>query len=327
MRKEGIAIAAVLLLAIGAAVVAGLLADPTGRRGSGLGKEFSYDLEELRKTPPELIRYDETGRIETGFREARGVALGPEGRIYVAGDGAVRVFDGDGERLAEIESEGSPRCLAVAGDGTVYVGTKDRVEVYGSEGARKAAWDGPGPDCVFTSVAVSGSDVFVADAGNRVVLRYDASGALIGRIGERDEEGGIPGFVVPSPYFDLAVAAGGILWVANPGRHLVEAYTFDGEPISSWGRPSVRITGFCGCCNPTNFALFPDGRFVTSEKGLPRVKVYDAGGEFECVVAGTELFAEGTVGLDLAVDPRERILVLDPVAKSVRVFEARGKGR
>jgi len=86
----------------------------------------------------------------------------------------------------------------------------------------------------------------------------------------------------------------------------------------------MRPEGFCGCCNPSHIALFPDGRFVTSEKGLPRVKVYDAKGVFVGLVAGPDMFAEDAVGLDLAVDSRGRILVLDPARRMVRVFAAKG---
>ena len=62
----------------------------------------------------------------------------------------------------------------------------------------------------------------------------------------------------------------------NPGRHKIEAYTFDGELETSWGTPATTIGGFSGCCNPTHIAMLPDGSFVTSEKGLARVKVYDS---------------------------------------------------
>jgi hypothetical protein len=31
-----------------------------------------------------------------------------------------------------------------------------------------------------------------------------------------------------------------------------------------------------GCCNPACFALLSDGRIVTVEKGVPRIKVFRA---------------------------------------------------
>ena len=210
---------------------------------------------------------------------------------------------------------------------------KDHIEVYDTGGARKARWESAGTNAVFTSVAVFGDYVFVANAGGRVVLRYDSSGKLIDRIGERDQAKNIPGIIVVGPYFDLAVASDGLLRVANPGSQSMEAYTFDGDLELSWGKASNLIDGFAGCHNPVNFAILPDGRFVTCEIGLPRVKIYSADGVFESVVAGAELFPkseeplilEGKAdfrnrGLDVAVDSQGRILVLDPGEKLVRIF-------
>ena len=331
--KASIFIGAIVALAIVAAILAVLRIDRTGKKGSGLGEEFTYDLNDLRKTDPALIQYEETGKIETGFQDVLGIAVGPNEHIYVAGDKAIRVFNENSDRLSEIELTDSPRCLTVTNDGTIYVGMKDYVEVYDHKGVRKANWEKLGQNAVLTSIAVSGNDVFLADAGNRVVLRYDTSGKLVNRIGEKDEYNNIPGFVVPSPYFDLAVASDGLLRVVNPGRHKIEAYTFDGYLELSWGETSTNINGFSGCCNPVNFAILPDGGFVTCEKGLPRVKTFDSDGVFVGVVAGSESFAEHgkacppdgffdcqTGGLDVAVDSQGRILILDPDERAVRIF-------
>ena len=111
-------------------------------------------------------------------------------------------------------------------------------------------------------------------------------------IGKRDPSRGIAGFVCPSPYFDVAVAPDGLLRVANPGAHRVEAYTFDGHHGAFLGQARASaIEEFCGCCGPSNIAILPDGRVVTAEKGIPRVKVYSAAGEFECVVVGPDVLA------------------------------------
>ncbi|MBU4493955.1 MAG: hypothetical protein KJ874_01485, partial [Acidobacteria bacterium] len=89
---------------------------------------------------------------------------------------------------------------------------------------------------------------------------------------------------------------------------------------TSWGEASMDIEGFCGCCNPSHFAVLPDGSFVTSEKGIPRVKIYDRLGRLASVVAGPDRFDEGTKGLDTAADADGRIYILDPSRKRVRIF-------
>jgi hypothetical protein len=165
--------------------------------------------------------------------------------------------------------------------------------------------------------------VFVADAGNRVVWRFDGTGRLLGMIGRRGGSGPEPRFIVPSPSLDLAVAPDATLWAVNPGRLRLEQFTLDGEPLSSWGKASMKIDGFCGCCNPTHIAVDAKGRFFTSEKGIPRVKLYDPDGSFVGVVAPPAQFEEDAVGLDLAVDAEGRLLVLDPAAGAIRVFVPR----
>jgi len=315
--------------------VSRLLNNATGRKLGSVVNTSDHDLRELSAVDPALIQYREAGKITTSAQHLHAIAVDPEDRVYLAADKSIQVFSMDGVHLSELRLNDTPRCLTVTGNGIAYVGMRDHVEIYSPRGLQKASWGGLGQNAVLTSIAVSENDVFVADAGNRVVLRYDASGKLARRIGERDESRDIPGFSVPSPYFDLAVSPDGLLRVANPGQHRVEAYTFDGDLELSWGNPSMGIAGFCGCCNPVNFAMLPDGKFVTCEKGLPRVKVYNAEGGLESVVAGSEAFAKNakvcalgggpfgcrTGGMDVAVDSSGSVLVMDPVEKVVRIFE------
>jgi len=101
----------------------------------------------------------------------------------------------------------------------------------------------------------------------------------------------------------------------------VENYTDEGTLRAFWGRPSFDIDGFTGCCNPAHFAIFPDGSFVTSEKGLARIKVYKASGELDCVVSVPEDFKEESEPSDIAVDASGKIYALDVVKKRIRIFE------
>ena len=338
----GLGAAVVVGVACLAAVVSLVRIDPWARQGSGLPKSFEYDLEAYQKTDPALIGYEQTGRIPLGLVEARAVAVGPEDRIYVAGDRAVHVHAPGGARLRQINLAGEPRSLGVGGaehkyPGRIYVGLGDHIEVFEPEGKRVAAWATLGPKAVITSIAAGELEVYVADAGGKIVLRYDLEGKLLGRIGAPDESRNIRGFFIPSPYFDVAVGPDGLVRVVNPAAHRIEAFTPDGSLELSWGKSSIGIEGFCGCCNPANMTVMSDGKIVTAEKGIPRVKVYESDGKFVSVVAGPELLAphagiaEETRDehrlkvVDVAADSRGRILVLDPSVRSVRVFELKQK--
>jgi hypothetical protein len=291
---------------------------------------WAYDDSRFRRTDPKLIQYQETGRFKVGRQSPRCLASNKAGQLLIGGTNFVSRCTLDGAQLSEIQFREDVRCVKEADDGLVYVGLKERVEVYDANGQRRSAWETPSGKPYFTGLAVNDNELFVADAGNRVVLRYDRTGKLMGRIGAKDREKEILGFIVPSPFFDVEFGGDGLLRVTNPGRHRVELYTPKGDLEGFWGQPGAAIENFCGCCNPINLALLADGSVVTVEKGIPRVKIYSAEGVFESVVAGAESFVENaeacgpqdcTVGgLDAATDLQGRVYVLDLVAANVCVF-------
>jgi len=304
-------------------------------QGASVGKEanpFAYDVGRFAKTDPKLLAYEEAGRFRSPGPSPRRITIGVEERLYVADRSGVTILNSGGGRVAELALQTPARCVAVASDGTVYAGVRDHVEVFDAKGRHLKSWEAAGKKAWLTGLAVGENEVFAADSGDRVVLRYDRSGKLLARIGEKNKERNVPGLVVPSPYLDVKLGRDGLLRVNNPGRHCVELYTTAGDLELSWGKPSAGIKGFCGCCNPIGLALLPDGRCITCEKGLPRVKIYGAEGTFECVAAGPESFPEnsragaardasdGTLGgLDAAVDSQGTIYILDLVTGEVHV--------
>lgn len=311
------------------------LPSPPAARAAAPGRDnpWAYDVSRYETTDPQLIGYREARRFPAPRPDARRLTCGPDGRLWLGAGHAVVALEETGGIGAELALSGPVRCLAVAPDGAVFVGLRDHVEVFDARGERRAVWDAPPGRVWLSGLLATAEAVFAADSGNRVVWRYDRAGKVVGRLGDKDPARGIPGFALPSPHLDVELHPDGRLRINNTGRHLVETYTFEGERLAAWGKPGMGIESFCGCCNPIALAVLPDGRIVTAEKGLPRVKVYQPDGRLDCVVAGVESFPENlratrgesrndtlNLSLDVAADARGRIYLLDPVSATVRVM-------
>lgn len=310
----------------------GVLAAVALQRGKAAGEKnpWAYDVGRFLTTDPKLVGYRQVRAFNAPRDDPRCLALGPEGHLLVLAGKFVVQVKPDGSVVSEFPLGAESRCLACVDD-RIHVAMRDHVEVFDLSGNKTATWEAAEGRPYFTGIAVGQDDVFVADAGNRIVLRYDRAGKLTKRIGKRDRDRGIPGFIVPSPFFSVVLGQDGLLRVTNPGRHRVELYTREGKLELAWGKPGAAIQNFCGCCNPIDLLLLPGGETVTFEKGIPRVKVYSATGDLETVVAGPESFAKNaevcgpndcTVGgMDGVVDAAGRICILDFVTAEVRVME------
>ena len=299
----------------------------------GKASLWAYDVTRYETTDPKLIGYTELRRFKAPRSDARRLALGPDGRLWITAGNYLAAVDDGGRPGVEIALTDAPRCAAIGPDGTVFVALKDHIEAFDAKGSRQAVWESPRKRAWLSGLAAAADTVFAADSGNRVVWCFDRAGKVTGRIGEKSKDREIPGFVLPSPHLDVELHPDGLLRVNNAGRHQVEAYTRAGDLETSWGKASMAIDGFCGCCNPIALAVLPDGRIVTAEKGLPRVKVYGLHGAMECVVAGVESFPENAkinrgegrndtlkASLDVVADAQGRIHVLDPITAEVRIF-------
>jgi len=282
---------------------------------------YEYDLKELRKVDSSLIAYHEVSSFKVDVEDVFGLALDEEDHIYVSGTNKLLMYDALGNYQSSMKVRGDAHAVTISESGNILLGVGNRVDVRKPDGRLNNSFQVKGAKAYISSLVENEGVVYIADAGQKIVHQYTLDGKKMKLIGGKNLEKGIKGFVIPSPYFDLMLGRQGELWVVNPGRHALEAYNNKGDLISSWERTSMQVDGFGGCCNPSHVAMLSDGSFVTSEKGLERIKIHLPSGDFKSVVAAPNQFNEGTKGLDLAVDSNDRILVLDPARKMVRIFE------
>ena len=282
---------------------------------------FEYNIDNFKKTDSLLITYSESKQIPINYTDYFGISINEKDEIFVAVDEKIIVLDLEGKLKKEIKLSEPAYCLESDKNGLIFAGMADHIEIINENGSVTSKWESLGSKAIITSVAVTDKFVYVADAGNLVVIQYDKQGKVVKEIGRKNESKDIQGFVIPSPYFDLDIDSEGNLWVVNPGRHQFENYNDNGDLRTTWGLASMKTEGFSGCCNPSHFVILNNDYFVTSEKGIERIKIYDFHGRLTEVVATPDDFVEGTVDLDLAIDSENSIYVLDQEKKAVRVFK------
>ena len=241
--RSGVLVTLLILVTVGVGVYAVWRHPLMPDRQSSPPPRGNYDLGSAWKTDPALILYRQTAEVPLSFKEARAIAVGLDDRIVVAGDRSLVVFDPAGAQVQAIPLDDQPQAVALghkehAHPGRIYIALKNHVEVRDPAGKKLAAWTDLGPKALLTSIALGDEDVLTADAGRRLVHRFDTTGKVLGQIDGRDSEKDQEGFIVPSPYFHLAVSSvNGLVQVANPGKLRIEGYTLDGHREQMRARP------------------------------------------------------------------------------------------
>jgi hypothetical protein len=236
--------AAVALLLLGVAIFSLSFSPRAVKRWRSL---FVYSLDAYRKTDPALVLHEESKPLPAVPDGAAALAVDGRGRIFVGGRSEILVFEPDGTRAARWPVEGPAACLAVGPSDRVFLGLRDRIDVLGPDGAREASWTPLGEKAMLTSLAAGATDLYAADAGQRLVWRFDHTGRLLGTIRGRKRPGSTHSFIVPTPFFEVAVGPDGALWVANTGARELEKYAPEGTFASSWGTTGLEVEAFCGC--------------------------------------------------------------------------------
>lgn len=220
------------------------------------------------------------GELNPEFTGPCGIAIGPDGSVYVADTWNHRIqkFDPNGRFLKAWRGATSdffgPRALAVDQQGNVYVvdtGNK-RIQKFDSEGtfirqwgragALRSEFDEP------VGIAVGGDGmIYVADTGNKRIQVFDLDGRFQREIFLLAWEHEIVSAVEPN----IAVDAEGRIYVTDTTVPAVIQLTRDGRSVLSWG---VKGSGPGQFEEPTGIAIGPDGNVYVTDRRQHRVSVF-----------------------------------------------------
>ena len=313
---------------------------------------------DYRAVPEQLIGYTEDQAVRLREVEKPGCfAASLQGDVFIGEEDKPTLYHYSlqGALAATLSLEAVPTAVAVGEADTLFPGQlvvafRNRLAVYSPDGKKQTDWPPFRKNGSVSSLALTSEAIYAADSLGLVVLCFDDTGQVVREIGRKpkeppkddDDVNIFPGFVVLSAPLSLTVSkTTGLLFVTNPGKHRIEAFTQDGhwEPSLSWGEASSELSGFTGCCNPVCIDSLSDGRIVTAEKSSNlRVKIYRTDRKLDGIVAGPNdltkpppsirlpqnfravAAADGARFVLVTAISEDRIIVYDPILRIFRVF-------
>ena len=256
------------------------------------GLEDPYAEGELAPQP--IMVLNESGVAGAGqgqFTAPHNVAIGPDGRIYVADSGnhRIQVFDADGSFLT----------------------------MWGSFGAEPGLFNEP------WGLTVDNNFVYVADTWNHRVQVFSHEGQLIANYGQSGspvgEEEGLGLFFGPRDV--LLIADDGLL-VTDTGNHRIQIMDRLGNYLSQLGG----LGGVLGQLNePVGLGRGPDGSIFIADTWNGRIQRFDPN-----LIPAAEWRVSAWYGQSItnkpyvAVDSANRVYVTDPEGYRVLIFSSTG---
>jgi hypothetical protein len=250
--------------------------------------------------------------FEPGKGQLNAVSVSNNGSIILGGESFIACYNSDFELLWEFKTGMPATALTISGN-IVYAAVQANILVLNMNGEMVEEWGPFDDNSMITSLTANETYVAFADAANKTVFILDKEGVVKSLIGKSEDP-----FIIPSPYFDVALDAGTILFVANTGNRRIEKRNIDGTLLSFFGEPGIEPGAFCGCCNPAHFTMIPGG-FVTAEKGINRIKILNEKGEFVEFVSSVNDFVP-PLPLDIASPDGKIIYGANPADSKLYVF-------
>jgi DNA-binding beta-propeller fold protein YncE len=240
--------------------------------------------------PVFLTTWGSFGTSPGQFNQPHGVALAPNGDLYVVDSGNSRVeyFKSGGSSLnGTWGTNGSgagqfnnPSGIAIDGSSSVYVADtgNQRIQKFTAIGTYVSQWgtagNGNGQFMSPAGVAVSPTGgVYVVDSGNRRIQVFTTGGVYVSQWGTSGAGDGQ--FSSPS---GIAVAPGsGDVYVVDSGNARIQRFTSTGVFLGKWGSAGGGNGQFG---SPWGVAVEASGNVYVAEVGVSRVQKFNSGGAY-----------------------------------------------
>ena len=250
-----------------------------------------------------VMIYDLTGTLLSSFKVSG----------IISYDDADDLSDGTDSGSGAINEDavgvGGVRDIVVRDD-LIYLLFSTSIKVYSPTGLEVKAWKACSDNSNYCSLTLASDFVFVTDADNKNICKYTIDGNFVKFIHSPR------GFVIPDFSFDID-SWNDTVYCVNAGRQQIETYTLNGDFISSFGHPGGQPGAFAGCCNPAYILFTADGDMLTSEKGNPRICVFEKNGRFKSLLLNSKILGGGSNAYDIKIS-NDKLYVAQN--KTVSVF-------
>jgi tripartite motif-containing protein 71 len=197
-------------------------------------------VEKIKRDGVYLLEFGRQRLVDGIFSGPTDLDLDSRSNIYVAdtGNNRIQKFTPDGFYLLKWGSGGgaegefnSPRGLAVDDSDRVWVWDtgNHRVQCFDDQGRFLRQWPAadslhvlePWPNGIVGIDTGPGGDVYLVDSGRQHVVKFDGTGAVLTRWGEKGTDPGM--FLSPR---NIAVDPGGSVYVTDPGAKTVLRFVY-----------------------------------------------------------------------------------------------------
>jgi len=279
---------------------------------SGSGRKTAETALQVPAVPDSWFVFASTPVIEGKLLS---VTASADGQIFVGGESFVSCYSEDLNKRWTLKMPSKITALSVSGD-TIFASSTELIYLISRSGKLINEWGPYEANSIITSVSADHFHVAIADAGIKRVFVLNKKGEVVSMIGQSDSR-----FIIPSPYFDVALFSNDLLYIANTGNHRIETWTTNGKFLEQCGTPGTAPDAFCGCCNPAHFTVVSNG-IITAEKGINRIKILDQHGKFIEYVSSKNSFTP-SVPLDIASVDGKTIYAANPADSKLYVFKRR----